>query len=217
MRFAKTHDSFNEKAFELLTSDKAKRAFDLSHEDETTRDRYGRNRVGQGLLLARRLVESGVRFVTVKGYVRYGWDHHPEVFPRLRTEVPPYDQGYAALLNDLDERGMLDDTVVIFGGEFGRTIYSQGRLTKDNHGRDHHGRCFSTWVAGGGFRPGIDYGKTDDFSYNITENPVHINDLNATILHCLGIDHERFSVKYQGLDVRLTGVEGAKVIPALLA
>ena len=106
---------------------------------------------------------------------------------------------------------------MIFGGEFGRTVYSQGKLTKDNHGRDHHGRCFTTWVAGGGFQPGIDYGATDDFSYNVVRDPVHINDLNATVLRCLGIDHNRFSEKYQGLDVRLTGVEGAKVIHGLVS
>ena len=164
--------------------------------------------------MARRLAERGVPFVQL---FHRGWDQHGNLPNNIRKNGKGTDQPATALLKDLKQRGMLDDTVVIFGGEFGRTIYSQGRLTKDNHGRDHHGRCFSTWVAGGGFRPGIDYGKTDDFSYNITENPVHINDLNATILHCLGIDHERFSVKYQGLDVRLTGVEGAKVIPALLA
>ena len=111
---------------------------------------------------------------------------------------------------------MLDDTIVVFGGEFGRTIYSQGKLTKDNHGRDHHGRCFSTWVAGGGFKP-CDYGETDDYSYNIVKDPVHIRDLNATILHNLGIDHERFSIKHQGLDVRLTGVKEAHVIKKILA
>ena len=117
---------------------------------------------------------------------------------------------------DLKQRGMLEDTVVIFGGEFGRTIYGQGDLTKDTYGRDHHGRCFTTLVAGGGFKTGIDYGETDDHCYNIVKDPVHINDLNASVLHCLGINHEHFSVKHQGLDLRLTGVEGAKVIPGLL-
>jgi uncharacterized protein (DUF1501 family) len=112
---------------------------------------------------------------------------------------------------------MLDDTVVIFGGEFGRTIYSQGALTETNHGRDHHGRCFTTWVAGGGFKRGFDYGVTDDYSYNILEDPVHINDFNATILHSLGINHKRFTVKYQGLDARLTGVEEARVVKEILA
>jgi uncharacterized protein (DUF1501 family) len=112
---------------------------------------------------------------------------------------------------------LLDDTIVIFGGEFGRTVYSQGTLTKDNHGRDHHGRCFSTWVAGGGFKRGMEYGRTDDYSYNILENPVHVNDLNATVLRALGIDHERFTYRYLGLDQRLTGVDHPKVIKDLLA
>ena len=135
----------------------------------------------------------------------------------LKNNCDGVDQPAAGLIKDLKQRGMLDDTIVIFGGEFGRTIYSQGSLTKDNHGRDHHGRCFTTCVTGGGFRPGIDYGTTDDYSYNIVENPVHINDFNATILHNLGIDHQRFTVKYQGLDARLTGVEGAHVVKDLLA
>ncbi len=126
------------------------------------------------------------------------------------------DQGCAGLIKDLKQRGLLDETLVIWGGEFGRTIYGQGKLTGDNHGRDHHGRCFSTWVAGGGFKPGIDLGETDDFAYNIVKDPVHINDFNATILHNLGIDHERFSVKHLGLDTRLTGVEKRKVVKDLL-
>jgi uncharacterized protein (DUF1501 family) len=112
---------------------------------------------------------------------------------------------------------MLDDTVVVCGGEFGRTIYSQGSLSADNHGRDHHGRCFTTWMAGGGVKPGVEYGRTDDFSYNIVENPVHIRDLNATLLHCMGIDHRRLTFRYQGLDFRLTGVEEARVVRELLA
>jgi len=112
---------------------------------------------------------------------------------------------------------MLDDTLVVCGGEFGRTIYSQGTLSEKDHGRDHHGRCFTTWLAGGGVKPGIEFGATDDFSYNITENPVHIRDLNATILHCLGIDHRRLTFKYQGLDQRLTGAEEARVVNEILA
>jgi len=206
-----------ELAFRMQTS--IPELMDVSQETSATLDMYGPEARKPGTfaancLLARRLAERGVPFVQL---FHRGWDQHGNLPNNIRKNGKGTDQPATALLKDLKQRGMLDDTVVIFGGEFGRTIYSQGRLTKDNHGRDHHGRCFSTWVAGGGFRPGIDYGKTDDFSYNITENPVHINDLNATILHCLGIDHERFSVKYQGLDVRLTGVEGAKVIPALLA
>ena len=199
MRFARTHDAFNEKAFELLTSNKAKRAFDLSKEDDATRDLYGRNRVGQGLLLARRLVESGVRFVTVKGYVRYGWDHHPEVFPRLRTEVPPYDQGYAALLNDLDERGMLDDTLVITAGEFGRTP----RLNTDARGpgRDHWSQAFSLTMGGGGIKTGIVLGATDKHAAEVTERPVSVEDYAATVYHSLGMQPKKV---YHTLDGRPT-------------
>ncbi len=127
------------------------------------------------------------------------------------------DQPSAALIKDLKQRGMLEDTLVVCGGEFGRTIYSQGKLTKDNHGRDHHGRAFTTWMAGAGIKAGFEYGKTDDFSYNILENPVHIRDLNATILDRLGIDHERLTFRYQGLDQRLTGVEDARVVRDILA
>jgi uncharacterized protein (DUF1501 family) len=136
---------------------------------------------------------------------------------QIRGQTQDIDQPAAALVKDLKQRGLLKDTVVICGGEFGRTIYSQGKLTKDNHGRDHHGRCFSMWMAGGGFKAGFEYGKTDDYAYNILENPVHVNDLNATVLRALGIDHERFTYKYLGLDQRLTGVEHPKVIPDLLA
>ncbi len=165
-------------------------------------------------MLARRLAERGVPFVQL---FHRGWDQHGNLPKDLRKNCESVDQPAAALVKDLKQRGMLDDTVVIFGGEFGRTIYSQGKLSDDNHGRDHHGRCFSTWVAGGGFKRGFDYGTTDDYCYNILEDPVHINDLNATVLHTLGIDHERFTVKYQGLDARLTGVENARVVSEILA
>ncbi|GAB5406742.1 MAG: DUF1501 domain-containing protein [Aureliella sp.] len=165
-------------------------------------------------ILARRMAERGIPFIQL---FHRGWDQHGNLPGDLRKNCLSVDQPAAALVRDLKQRGMLDDTIVIFGGEFGRTIYSQGKLTPTNHGRDHHGRCFSTWVAGGGFKRGFDYGLTDDYSYNILENPVHINDFNATILHALGIDHERFSVKYQGLDWRLTGVEGARTVTELLA
>jgi arylsulfatase A-like enzyme len=127
------------------------------------------------------------------------------------------DQASAALILDLKQRGLLEDTLVIWGGEFGRTVYCQGKLTEENYGRDHHPRCFSIWMAGGGVKPGFVYGTTDDFSYNIAENPVHVNDLNATILHCLGIDHQRLSVKHQGLDMRLTGVEEHHPVHDILA
>ncbi|MFT5470778.1 MAG: hypothetical protein ACI8UO_005909 [Verrucomicrobiales bacterium] len=184
--FERTHDEFQERAFGLITSSKAKDAFDLSKEPEKVRDGYGRNRIGQGLLLARRLVESGVRFVTVKGYVRYGWDHHPEVFPRLRTEVPPYDQGYAALLNDLDDRGMLDNTLVITAGEFGRTP----KLNSDARGpgRDHWNRAFSLTIGGGGVKTGVVLGATDKHGADVTERPVSVPDLAATVYHALGMD-----------------------------
>ncbi|MCH2610574.1 MAG: DUF1501 domain-containing protein [Pirellulales bacterium] len=212
-----TRISQYELAFRMQTS--IPDLMDISDETESTLNMYGEEAKKPGTfaancILARRLAARGVPFVQL---FHRGWDQHGGLPANIRKNGKGTDQPAAALLKDLKQRGMLEDTVVIFGGEFGRTIYSQGKLTKDNYGRDHHGRCFSTWVAGGGFKPGIDYGKTDDFGYNIVENPVHVNDLNATILHNLGIDHERFSVKYQGLDVRLTGVEGAQVVKGLLA
>jgi uncharacterized protein (DUF1501 family) len=146
-----------------------------------------------------------------------GWDQHGSLPKNIRGQALGVDQPAAALVKDLKMRGMLDETLVIWGGEFGRTIYSQGALTKDNHGRDHHGRCFTVWMAGGGVKRGFEYGKTDDFCYNIVENPVHIRDMNATILHQLGIDHNRLTFKYQGLEQRLTGVEPARVVKEILA
>ncbi len=192
---------------------------EMKDEKESTYAMYGPDSKKKGTfasncILARRLAERGVPFVQL---FHRGWDQHGNLPKEIRRNAKSTDQPAAALLKDLKQRGLLEDTVVIFGGEFGRTIYSQGKLTKDNHGRDHHGRCFSTWVAGGGFKAGFDYGETDTHCYNIVRDPVHINDLNATILHNLGIDHQRFSVKYQGLDWRLTGVDGAKVIKPLLA
>ncbi|MEE3373362.1 MAG: DUF1501 domain-containing protein [Planctomycetota bacterium] len=212
-----TRISQYELAFRMQTS--IPELMDVSDETESTLDLYGPNARKPGTfaancLLARRLAERGVPFVQL---FHRGWDQHGNLPANIKKNGIGTDQPAAALLQDLKRRGLLDDTIVIFGGEFGRTIYSQGKVTVNNHGRDHHGRCFSTWIAGGGFRPGIDYGKTDDFAYNVVQDPVHINDLNATILHNLGIDHQRFSVKYQGLDVRLTGVEGAHVVNGLLA
>ena len=136
---------------------------------------------------------------------------------QLPRQCQDVDQPSAALVNDLKERGLLDETLVIWGGEFGRTVYSQGAIGSPGAGRDHHGRCFSMWIAGGGIKAGFEYGKTDDFSYNVVEDPVHIRDLNATILHCLGIDHRRFTFKFRGLDQRLTGVEEAHVVKGLLS
>ncbi|MEM7697604.1 MAG: DUF1501 domain-containing protein [Verrucomicrobiota bacterium] len=191
---------------------------DSSDEPDSTFELYGSQSREKGTfaancILARRMAERGVRFIQL---FHRGWDQHNNLPNDLGHNCKSVDQPAAALVKDLEMRGLLDDTVVVFGGEFGRTIYSQGKLTDDNYGRDHHGRCFSTWVAGGGFQPGIDYGATDDFGYNITKDPVHINDFNATVLHQLGIDHERFSVKHQGLDSRLTGVEKRHVVKGLL-
>ena len=165
-------------------------------------------------LLARRLAERGVRFVQI---FHRGWDQHANLTGDLPKQCHDVDQPCYALLTDLKRRGMLDDTLVVWGGEFGRTVYCQGKLTPDNYGRDHHPRCFTIWMAGGGIKPGVVYGETDDFSYNVVENPVHIHDLNATILHCLGIDHKRLTYKFQGLDMRLTGVEEHEPVKAILA
>jgi hypothetical protein len=164
-------------------------------------------------LLARRLAERDVRFVQI---FHRGWDQHGNIAGDLPNQCRDIDQPAYALIQDLKLKGLLEDTLVIWGGEFGRTIYCQGGLTKDNYGRDHHPKCFTIWMAGGGVKPGIVYGETDDFSYNITEKPVHIHDLNATILHCLGIDHTRLSYKFQGLDMRLTGVEEHSAVKDIL-
>jgi uncharacterized protein (DUF1501 family) len=145
------------------------------------------------------------------------WDHHANVGGRMPSQCKDVDQPTYGLIRDLKARGLFDDTLIIWGGEFGRTIYSQGGLTKDNYGRDHHPRCFTMWMAGGGAKGGTIYGTTDDFSYNIVENPVHVRDFHATLLHLLGIDHERFTLKTQGLNLRLSGVEEATVVKELLA
>ncbi|HEU0123784.1 MAG TPA: DUF1501 domain-containing protein [Bryobacteraceae bacterium] len=191
---------------------------DLSKEPESTYQLYGEAARKPGTfsynaLMARRLAERGVRFVQL--YMR-GWDVHGDLPEILPSQCKDVDQALYGLVQDLKQRGMLDDTVVIWGGEFGRTIYSQGKLTATNYGRDHHPRCFSLWAAGGGFQPGINWGETDDFSYNIVRDPVHVRDFQATILHNLGIDHKRFTYKYQGLDQKLTGVEEAHVIKGLI-
>jgi hypothetical protein len=165
-------------------------------------------------LLARRLVERGVRFVQI---YHNNWDTHANVAGRLPSQCKDVDQACWGLVQDLKRRGLLGQTLVIWGGEFGRTIYSQGGLSKDNYGRDHHPRCFTLWMAGGGARPGTIFGETDDFSYNVVRDPVHIHDFHATVLHLLGFDHQRFTFRYQGLDQRLTGVEPSKVVKGLLA
>lgn len=192
---------------------------DVSSETEATFKLYGEEAKKPGTfantaLMARRLAERGVRFVQI---YHNNWDHHSNVNGRMPSQCKDVDQPCYALLEDLKQRGMLDDTLVIWGGEFGRTIYSQGGLSKDNYGRDHHPRCFTMWMAGGGSRGGQIYGETDDFSYNITKDPIHIRDFHATVLKLMGFDHRRFSVKYQGLDQKLTGVEEAHVISELLA
>ena len=206
-----------EMAFRMQTS--VPELVDISNEPQSVMDLYGPKAKEPGsfahsCLLARRLVERGVRVVQM---FHRGWDQHGSLPAQLSGQCKDTDQGSAALVMDLKQRGLLDDTLVVWGGEFGRTVYSQGTLTKDNYGRDHHPRNFCMWLAGGGIKGGQTYGETDDFSYNVAENPVHINDLNATLLHCLGIDHNRLSYKFQGLDAKLTGVEASKVVKALLA
>jgi hypothetical protein len=192
---------------------------DLSGETAETLTLYGDDVKKPGsfthsLLLARRLVERGVRAVQI---LHRGWDQHGNLPKDLTAQCLDTDQATAALVLDLKRRGMLDDTLVVWGGEFGRTVYSQGTLTDKNYGRDHHPRNFCMWMAGGGVQRGVSYGETDDFSYNVVENPVHVNDFNATLLHLMGIDHERFSFKFQGLDQRLTGVEPQRVVHEILA
>jgi hypothetical protein len=192
---------------------------DISDEPEHILEMYGPDvrqpgTYARNCLLARRMAERDVRFVQL---YHMGWDHHDNLPDHLTKQCRDTDQPSAALITDLKQRGMLDDTLVIWGGEFGRTVYSQGRITEATYGRDHHPRCYSLWMAGGGIKPGTVHGTTDDFSYNIAENPVHVNDLHATILHCLGFDHERLSVPHQGLDVRLSGVEEHHPVKAILA
>lgn len=191
----------------------------LSTETEETFKLYGENAKKPGhfantALLARRLVERGVRFVQI---YHNNWDHHGNVAKRMPSQCLDVDQATYGLITDLKQRGLLDSTLVVWGGEFGRTIYSQGGLSKTNYGRDHHPRCFTMWMAGGGFKGGTIYGETDDFSYNIVKDPVHIRDFHATVLHNMGLDHERFTYKTQGLDGKLTGVEHAKVIKELIS
>jgi len=182
--------------------------FDLYGPDSRTPGTFASN-----CLLARRLVERGVRFVEL---FQRGWDHHDKLPGKLTKLCLSTDQACAALVQDLDQRGLLDDTLVLWGGEFGRTAYCQGKLTPESYGRDHHPRCFTMWAAGGGFRPGVVYGETDDFSYNVVRDPVHVHDLHATMLHCLGIDHTKLTYKFQGRQHRLTDVAGS-VVPGVLA
>ena len=192
---------------------------DLGNEPESTFALYGeearkRGSFANSVLMARRLAERGVRFTQI--YLN-NWDHHANVGTRMPSQCKDVDQACHALIQDLQQRGMFDDTLIIWGGEFGRTIYSQGGLTRENYGRDHHPRCFTMWMAGGGARGGQIYGETDEFSYNIVKDPLHIGDFHATVLHLLGYSHERLTFKFQGLDQRLTGVLPAKVVHDLIA
>jgi hypothetical protein len=200
-----------ELAFRMQTS--VPELVDISKEPESTLELYGPDVKKAGsfaykCLLARRMAERGGRFIQL--YHR-GWDQHNNLPKRLREQCKDTDQPSAALVKDLKSRGMLEDTLVIWGGEFGRTVYSQGKIEKDNYGRDHHGRCYSVWMAGGGIKAGSSFGQTDDYCYNVAENPVHVHDLNATILHCLGINHEKLTYRFQGRDFRLTDIHGELV------
>lgn len=191
---------------------------DLSKEPEATFELYGPESRKPGTfaancLLARRLAERGVRFIQL---FHRGWDQHTHLPAQIAGQSRDTDQASAALILDLKQRGLLDDTLVVWGGEFGRTVYCQGRLTADDYGRDHHPRCFTLWLAGGGVRPGSSYGETDDYCYNIAKDPVHVHDLHATLLHCLGIDHTRLTYKFQGRHFRLTDVHG-EVVKKILA
>jgi hypothetical protein len=201
----------------------APEAVDLSRESEDTRELYGMNdkrteEFGRRCLLARRMVERGVRFVQLYAGGAHNddnWDAHGDLLKNHNYHAGRTDKPIAGLLKDLKRRGLLDETLVVWGGEFGRTVYCQGHLTKEEYGRDHHPRCFTIWLAGAGIRPGMTYGATDEFGYNITENPVHVHDLQATILQQLGIDHEKLTYKHQGRYYRLTDVHG-KVVQAVL-
>ena len=191
---------------------------DLSKEPDHIFDLYGEDAKTPGTfaancLLARRMAERGVRFVQL---FHRGWDQHAKLPVEIGKQCNATDQASAALLKDLKQRGLLEDTLIVWGGEFGRTVYCQGRLTADDYGRDHHPRCFSLWLAGGGIKGGVTYGSTDDYSYNITENPVHVHDLHATMLKCLGINHTKLTFKFQGRHYRLTDVHG-NVVKEILA
>ncbi len=208
-----TRISQYEMAFRMQAS--APELADLSNEPNWVFELYGPESRTPGTyayncLMARRMAERGVRFTQL---FHRGWDQHINLQTQLSNQCRDTDQPSAALITDLKQRGLLEDTLVIWGGEFGRTVYSQGEI---GTGRDHHGRCFSTWVAGGGVKGGVSYGLTDDYSYNILENPVHIRDLNATILNCLGMDHNRFTFRFQGLNHKPTGVEPAKIVKGIL-
>ncbi len=210
-----TRISQYELAFRMQTS--VPELTDVSKEPEHIFEMYGADARKPGTfaancLLARRLAERGVRFIQL---FHRGWDQHLGLPKAIRGQCRDTDQASAALILDLKQRGLLEDTLVVWGGEFGRTVYCQGKLTPEDYGRDHHPRCFTIWLSGGGIRGGMSFGSTDDFSYNIAENPVHVHDLHATILHCLGIDHTKLTFKFQGRHYRLTDVHGEVVRPIL--
>jgi hypothetical protein len=205
-----------EMAYRMQTS--VPEVMDVSKEPDEVFELYGPEAREPGTfaancLLARRLAERNVRFIQL---YHPGWDHHGNLPKNIRHQCKDVDRASYALITDLKQRGLLDDTLVIWGGEFGRTNYSQGKLTSTDYGRDHHPRCFTSWMAGGGVKSGITYGATDDFGYNVTENPVHVHDFQATVLHQLGIDHEKLTYKFQGRYYRLTDVHG-KVVKDVLA
>jgi len=193
----------------LDTSKEPKHILDLYGPDVSKPGSYASN-----CLLARRLAERNVRFIQL---FHMGWDHHGGLPNAIRGQCNDVDKATAALITDLKQRGLLEDTLIVWGGEFGRTIYSQGGITENNYGRDHHPRCYSVFLAGAGIKKGFAYGSTDDFCYNITENPVSVYDLNATILNQLGINHDSLTFKFQGLNAKLTGVEPAKIIKDILS
>jgi hypothetical protein len=200
-----------EMAYRMQTS--VPELVDLSGEPESVLALYGPDVRKPGTfayncLLARRLAERDVRCIQV--FLR-DWDHHESLPRDLPLMCGDVDHAAAGLITDLKQRGLLEDTLVVWAGEFGRTTYCQGPLSRESYGRDHHPRCFTVWLAGGGIRGGLTYGETDDFSYNVVDKPVHVHDLNATVLHCLGIDHERLTYRFQGRDFRLTDVEGVVV------
>lgn len=209
--------SQQEMAFRMQTS--VPELADISNEPKEILDMYGPEVHNPGsyarnCLLARRMAERNVRFVQL---FHRGWDHHTHLPENLTGQCRDVDQPTAALLKDLKIRGLLDDTLVVFAGEFGRTVYGQGNITPDDYGRDHHPRCFSGWLAGAGIKGGMHYGKTDDFSYNVVKDPVHVRDLHATMLHLLGVDHNRLIFPFQGLDQKLTGVEPSRVVKDILS
>ena len=192
----------------MSTADESDEVFDMYGPDSRDPGTYAAN-----CILARKLLEKDVKFVQL---YHQGWDHHGSLPGGMVRQCKDTDQPTAAFITDLKRRGLLEDTLVIWGGEFGRTVYSQGKLSADNYGRDHHPRCFTMWMAGAGVKPGISYGETDDFSYNVVKDPVHVHDFQATLMHIMGVDHERLTYKFQGRRYRLTDVEG-KVVKAILS